>query len=65
MVVVTRDSNGKMVDLGMRNLGMNELGAGSTITLVDDVDSAVAKYCEANQLTLEGLEACAWVEEMY
>ncbi len=65
VVVVTRDSNGKMVDLGMRNLGMNELGAGSTITLVDDVDSAVAKYCEANQLTLEGLEACAWVEEMY
>jgi hypothetical protein len=65
VLVVTRDSNGKMVDIGMRDLGMNELGAGSTITLVDDIDSAAVKYCEANQLTLEGQDACAWVDEAY
>lgn len=62
VVVMTKDSEGKMLDVSDSSLGMNELAAGSTVILVDDIPSAVAKYCDANGLTLGEMEAYAWVE---
>ena len=63
VIAVTRASDGKMINIAEKNLGMNELGAGSTLVFVDSVDSAAVKYCEANGLTLDTVEAYAWAEE--
>ena len=60
VLFVLKDSEGRMIELGTRGLGMLELGAGSTITMVNDVSSSVVKYCEANGLTLGEVEAVAW-----
>ena len=61
VIIVTRDAEGKMIDIGESALGMNELGAGSTITLVDSIDSSAVKYCEANNTAPAAIEAYAWV----
>ena len=60
VLFVLKDSEGRMIELGTRGLGMLELGAGSTITMVNDVSSSVVKYCEANGLALGEVEAVAW-----
>ncbi len=60
VLFVLKDSEGKMIDISERGLGMLELGAGSTITVVSDVNSTSVKYCEANGLTLGEVEAVAW-----
>ena len=49
-----------MIYISERGLGSLELGAGSTITVVDDVSSSVVDYCEANGLTVGEVEAVAW-----
>ena len=60
VLFVLRDSEGKMIYISERGLGSLELGAGSTITVVDDVSSSVVDYCEANGLTVGEVEAVAW-----
>lgn len=62
VLFVRKDSEGKMIDVGERDLGMLELCANSSLTFVDDVDSDAVKYCEANGLTLGEVEAFAWQE---
>ena len=60
VLFVLKDSEGKMINISERGLGRFELGAGSTITIVDDVSSSVVDYCQANGLTLGEVEAVAW-----
>ena len=60
VLFVVKDSEGKMINISERGLGRFELAAGSTITIVDDVSSTAADYCEANGLTLGEVEAVAW-----
>ena len=60
VLFVVKDSEGKMINISERGLGRFELGAGSTITIVDDVSSTAVDYCEANGLTLGAVEAVAW-----
>ena len=60
VLFVLKDSEGKMIDIGDRGLGMLELASGSTITVVSDVNSSAVKYCEANGLTPGEVEAVAW-----
>ena len=62
VLFVRKDSEGKMIDVGERDLGMLELCANSSLTFVDDVNSDAVKYCEANGLTLGEIEAFAWQE---
>ena len=62
VLFVLKDSEGKMIYVGTRDLGMFELGANSSITFVDDVGSSAVEYCEANGLTPGEVEAFAWQE---
>ena len=59
-VIAIRDSEGRLIDLVTPGLYGNELAAGSTIILVDDLDSRVMGYCESNGLTLGQTETLAW-----
>ena len=60
VLFIVKDSEGSMIDISERGLGMLELGAGSTITVVNDVNNTAVEYCEANGLTLGEVEAIAW-----
>lgn len=62
VLVAVKNSDGKLMDLCASGLYQNELGAGSTIILVDTLDSRVADYCTANNLTLGEVEAIGWVD---
>ena len=61
-ILAVRASDGKLVDLNSASIYQNELGAGSTITLVDSVDSRAVEYCTKNNLTPDQVEAYAMVE---
>ena len=61
-IVAVRDSNGKLVDLTSSGLYQNELGAGSTITLIDSLDSRTVTYVTENGLAFGEVEAIAWVD---
>lgn len=60
-VLAVRASDGKLIDLSTSGLYQNELAAGSTITLVDVLDSRTAEYCANNGITPEQVEALAWI----
>ena len=60
-VVAVRDSEGKLIDIISDGLYRNELGAGSTITLVDSLDSRAVDYCTNNNGTPAQVEALAWI----
>lgn len=62
ILFVRKDSEGNMIDVGERNLGMLELCANSSVTFVDEVSSDAVKYCESNGLTLGEVEVFAWQE---
>ena len=61
-IMALRASDGKLVGLTTSGLYYNELAAGSTITLIDSLDSRVVDYCDANGLTLGQVEAYAWID---
>ena len=61
-IMALRASDGKLVGLTTSGLYYNELAAGSTITLIDSLDSRVVDYCTANNLTPSQVEAYAWIE---
>lgn len=61
-ILAVRASDGKLVDLNSASIYQNELGAGSTITLVDSVDSRAVEYCTKNNLTPDQVEAYAWID---
>ena len=61
-VIAVRDSEGKLVDLQSTGLYMNELGAGSTIILVESVDSRASEYVTGSGLSMGGTEALAWID---
>ena len=61
-VIAIRDTNGKLIDLVQAGLYQNELAAGSTITLLDSVDSTTIDYCTENGTDLGEVEAFAWME---
>ena len=61
--VAVRDSEGKLIDVVLLGLHGNELAAGSTIILVDGLDSRVANYCAGNGTTPDQTEALAWISE--
>ena len=60
-VVAVRDADGKLVDLTSSGLYQNELAAGSTVTLIDSMDSRAQEYATGNGLTLDSVEAYAWI----
>ena len=62
VIMALRASDGKLVGLTTSGLYYNELAAGSTITLIDSLDSRVVDYCDANGLTLGQVEAYAWID---
>ena len=62
MVLVLVDADGNLLDLDTQDLYRNELGAGSSITLVSTVDDRVKKFYEANGFEPVAVEAYAWVE---
>ena len=62
IVVALRDNEGKLLDLSTAGIYQNELAAGSTITLVDSIDSNTVDYCTENGITLGDVEAFGWVE---
>ena len=62
VVSAVRSADGKLLDLTTSGLYQNELAAGSTITLVDSLDSRAVTYCTENNLTPDQVEAFAWVE---
>ena len=55
--VAVRDSEGKLIDIVTPGLYGNELAAGSTIILVDTLNSCAVEYCESNGITLSQTEA--------
>ena len=61
-VLVLEDAEGGLLALNTESLYYNELGAGSTITLVSPVSSKVMEYCQANGIEPAAVEAFAWVE---
>ena len=61
-IMALRASDGKLVGLTTSGLYYNELAAGSTITLIDSLDSRVVDYCTKNDLTPSQVEAYAWIE---
>ena len=61
-IMALRASDGRLVGLTTSGLYYNELAAGSTITLIDSLDSRVVDYCTANDLTPSDVEAYAWIE---
>jgi len=62
VVIALKDSEGKLLDLATAGLYQNELAAGSTITLVDIIDSSTVDYCTENNIQLGTVEAFGWVE---
>jgi len=62
VVIALKDSEGKLLDLATSGLYQNELAAGSTITLIDSIDSSTVDYCTENGIQLGGVEAFGWVE---
>ena len=61
IIFAVRDADGKLLGLASAGLYRNELAAGSTITLLDSIDSRIVEYVKANNLTLsEEIEAFAW-----
>ena len=62
VVFILRDSEGKMIAVGEWSLGRLELCPGSSVNVVDSVDSSAVEYCTANGLALGELEAIAWQE---
>ena len=49
------------MDLTSSGLYQNELAAGSTVTLIDSMDSRAQEYATGNGLTLDSVEAYAWI----
>ena len=64
-VVALRASDGSLIQLVTAGLGQNELGSGSTITLINHVDNQVVTYCTENNLNLTDVEAYAWQSNAY
>ena len=62
VVIALKDSEGKLLDLATSGLYQNELAAGSTITLIDSIDSSTVDYCTENGIQLGTVEALGWVE---
>ncbi len=62
VVIALKDSEGKLLDLATSGLYQNELAAGSTITLIDSIDSSTVDYCTENGIQLGSVEAFGWVE---
>ena len=62
VVIALKDKDGKMLDLATAGLYQNELAAGSTITLIDIIDSTTVDYCTENGIQLGDVEAFGWVE---
>ena len=62
VVIALKDSEGKLLDLATSGLYQNELAAGSTITLIDSIDSNTVDYCTENNIQLGTVEAFGWVE---
>ena len=62
VVIALKDSEGKLLDLATPGLYQNELAAGSTITLIDSIDSTTIDYCTENNIQLGTVEAFGWVE---
>ena len=60
-VIAIRDASGALIDLVQAGLYQNELAVGSTITLLDSVDSTTVDYCTENGTDLGEVEALAWV----
>ena len=61
VVTAIRDNNGALLDLNTSSLYQHELASGSTITLVENIDSRVEEYCSANGLTLSSVESIGCV----
>ena len=59
--IAVRNSEGKLIDIVTPGLYGNELAAGSTIILVDSMDSRAADYCAENGVTPGEVEALVWV----
>ena len=62
IVMVLADANGNLLDIETQDLYRNELGAGSSITLVSSVDSKAKAFYEANGFEPAVVEAYAWAE---
>ena len=62
MVLVAEDAEGDLLLLCTASLYYYELGAGSTITLVNSVDSRTQKYFEENGITPVAVEAYAYYQ---
>ena len=60
-VIAVRDAEGKLIDVTCQGLYMNELAAGSSITLVNNLDSRAVDYCTNNGIALGQVEAFAWI----
>ncbi|MBR2822715.1 MAG: FxLYD domain-containing protein [Clostridia bacterium] len=61
VVMAVRDADGHLMDLAQGSLYQNELAAGSTITLLDTLDSSTVDYCTENGMELSSVEAFGWV----
>ena len=62
-VIAIKDADGKLLDLASVGLYQNELAPGSTITLLDNVDSSTIDYCTENGIELGEVEAFGWVDK--
>lgn len=61
VIMVLKDTDGKLLELNVTSLNRNELAPGSTITLVESVDGRTKDYCTENNITLsEEVEAYGW-----
>lgn len=65
VVVAVKADDGSLLQLVTGTLGQNELAAGSTMTLVNTLDSRVVDYCTENSLTMTDVEAYAWKDGGY
>lgn len=61
-VLVLMDADGNLLDIDTQDLYRNELGAGSSITLVSSVDDRVRTWYNANGFEPAAVEAYAWAE---
>lgn len=62
VVIAVKDGEGNLIDLVSGSLWRNELGAKSSFTFIESIDSRSVEYCTNNGLTLSGAEAFAWVD---
>ena len=65
VVIAVKANDGSLLQLVTGTLGQDELAAGSTITLVNTLDSRVVDYCAENNLTMTDVEAYAWKDSGY